>query len=86
MKSIARATSPSEVCQNTPGMVPWESIAGFLILRLFLALIAQINGVSKFEGKGGIYSWEAYATNMRQMAKFITDASFIPLWMSQLFV
>ncbi len=64
---------------------PWEAVAGFLILRLFLALIALMNGVTKFEGKGGTYSWEAYTTNMKQMAKVITDDSFIPLWMSQIF-
>ena len=85
MKSSAHATSPLREPQTAPNAAPWESIAGFLILRLFLALIALMNGVTKFEGKGGTYSLEAYATNMKQMAKLITDDSFIPLWMSQLF-
>ena len=65
--------------------IPWESVASFLILRLFLALIALMNGITKFEGKGGTFSWDAYATNMKQMAEVITDDSFIPLWMSRVF-
>ncbi len=63
----------------------WESTAGFLVLRVFLALIALLNGISKFEGKGGSFSFEAYSTNAKSLAKLITDDSFIPLWMSELF-
>ena len=63
----------------------WESTAGFLVLRVFLALIALLNGISKFEGKGGAFSFEAYSTNAKNLAKAISDDSFIPLGMSEMF-
>ena len=79
MKNSSSATPQS----NDAGA--WESTAGFLVLRVFLALIALLNGISKFEGKGGGFSFEAYSINAKGLAKLITDDSFIPLWMSELF-
>lgn len=85
MNTTPLRSSLASTQTRTADGTAWESIAAFLILRLFLALIALMNGVTKFEGPGCTYSWEAYVTNMRQMAKLITDDSFIPLWMSTLF-
>lgn len=78
--------------KNSPSAAPqssdarnWESTAGFLVLRIFLALIALMNGISKFEGKGGSFSFEAYSTNAKNLAKGISDSSFLPLNMCQMF-
>ncbi len=75
--------SPSASPQSN-GDCTWESTAGFLVLRVFLALIALVNGLMKFSGEGG-FSMGAYATNSKKIAKMITDQSFIPLGMAEMF-
>ena len=79
MKKSSSATPQSnDACS-------WESTAGFLVLRVFLALIALMNGISKFYDKG-VFSFEIYANKAEKTALIITDSSFIPIWMSNLFV
>jgi uncharacterized membrane protein YphA (DoxX/SURF4 family) len=63
----------------------WESTASFLVLRCFLAFLAIMNGISKFEGKGGGFSFEAYVNNAKNLAKGIADGSFLSLGMCQMF-
>lgn len=79
MKNRSSASpQPDDACS-------WESTAGFLVLRLFLALIALMNGVSKFYDKG-VFSFEIYANKAEKTALAVTDSSFIPIGMSNLFV
>ncbi|MBM3853637.1 MAG: DoxX family membrane protein [Verrucomicrobia bacterium] len=61
-----------------------EYTGAFLLLRLWLGLRTLMAGVEKFES-GGSYSFENYYKNMARMAKGITDASFMPLWMTKSF-
>ena len=85
MKKEPESTPWPKESHHTQETGSWESTAGFLVLRLFLAVIALMNGITKFEGVGGEYSFEAYATNMKQLATQITDDSFMPLWLSEFF-
>ena len=86
MKNEPGSVQVSKESHQTQKACSWESTAGFLILRLFLAIVALINGISKFEGKGGTYSLNAYAENSERLAKQITEDSFIPLFLSQWFM
>jgi thiosulfate dehydrogenase (quinone) large subunit len=62
----------------------FEGTAAFWLLRLFLGLRAFLAGLEKFEA-GGSYSFANYSVNMKRMASGITGASFLPLWMTQVF-
>lgn len=58
--------------------------AAFLILRLFLGLMALLSGLEKFES-GGAYSFENYGKTMTRIANGITGASFLPAWATKMF-
>lgn len=62
----------------------FEYSAAFLILRLFLGLRTLLAGVEKFEANKS-YSWENYTTNMGRMAGGISNNSFLPLWMANMY-
>lgn len=62
----------------------FEYTAAFLLLRLFLGLRTLLAGIEKFESKGS-WSFANYYENMQRMAKGITGASFLPLWMTNAF-
>ena len=85
MSNEPGSTQVSKESHHVREVSSWESTAGFLILRLFLAVTALMNGTTKCEGVGGEYSFGAYATNMKQLATQITEDSFMPLWLSEFF-
>jgi thiosulfate dehydrogenase [quinone] large subunit len=80
--------TPSNSVTATPSSSPRVSncdyTAAFLLLRLFLGLRTLLAGLEKFESKGS-YSFTGYYENMGRMAKGITGASFLPIWMTTTF-
>jgi thiosulfate dehydrogenase [quinone] large subunit len=76
----------SDAVTSTPVSAPdrADSTAAFWLFRLFLGLRALLSGLEKFEATG-TYSFANYYTNMNRMATAITDASFLPLWMTKLY-
>jgi thiosulfate dehydrogenase (quinone) large subunit len=74
-------SSASSVVPTAPRL---EYTAAFLLLRLFLGLRTLLAGVEKFESNKS-YSFSNYTENMSRMAGGISNNSFIPLWMANIF-
>ncbi|PTX95606.1 DoxX family membrane protein [Opitutus sp. ER46] len=75
--------NPDDAPAPTPGARPGcEYAAAFLLLRLFLGLRTLLSGVEKFENQG-TYGLGNYAQNAAHLAQGITNASFLPLWLTR---
>ncbi|HEY1764494.1 MAG TPA: hypothetical protein VGF85_06200, partial [Opitutaceae bacterium] len=75
MSAPTVSSSPAQRCEYT-----WA----YIVLRLFVGLRTLLEGAEKFESAGK-YSVANYKEAMRHMAQGITGASFLPLWLTNLF-